>query len=622
MIKSGATHLGQYRLDSKLGSGGMGIVYKATDEKLHREVAIKLLHPHLLQNEDLKERFRREARMHAQLMHPNVVTLLSLYEDGENMAIIMEMIHGKNLKEYLQASQKHSIADLIRISKAILLGLEAAHHIGLVHRDLKPANVLIANSGEIKLMDFGLAKPATGEDDLTQSGATVGSFRYMAPEQILNKPVDTRTDLYAFGILLYQMLTGKLPFDANAQGGGEFEIMEKQVREDPKAPHEINKALPLEISDLVLRLLAKNPDDRPQSCALVRQELDIISQYLSDGVMAPGLMKAPKGASAHSNAQIAKGLFLASMRSIRGWVQPMTQTASNMLHGAATKFPNKAHLQDQWQKKVPNTWKVFVTWGIAFILIALVGWILVSVMSVAERSVKISNPVVLSPPMSDSIKDNQSPSNVAASDSDAKAIVEPVTTAASPETSEATKAVEALPIKPESKPAVTATAKAKPKVEAKKAAAKSQSRVHLATDDVTYKVVRHDGTDATESQTNEFNRGSQVFFEELKAYSGKGGYFTSYKSGQLRLYLDKPVALSRLVIHRASVGRLSFKGGYIKINLQDDKGKWDEVFVREDDDIDVPVTLTKKQLPSLVKGIRFRFRTPEPITIGPIDLVR
>jgi len=634
MIKSGATHLGQYHLDSKLGSGGMGVVYKATDEKLHREVAIKVLHPHLLQNEDLKERFRREARMHAKLMHPNIVTLLSLYEDGENMAIIMEMIHGKNLKEHLQASHKHSIADLIRIAKSILSGLEAAHHIGLVHRDLKPANVLIANSGEIKLMDFGLAKPATGEDDLTQSGATVGSFRYMAPEQILNKPVDTRTDLYAFGILLYQMLTGKLPFDANAQGGGEFEIMEKQVREDPKPPHELNKALPLEISDLVLRLLAKNPDDRPQSCALVRQELDIISQYLSDGVMAPGLMKAPKGASAHSNAQIAKGLFLASVRSVVGWVLPVTQTASKIMHSAVMKFPNKAYLQEQWQEKVPSTWKVFVTWGIALLLIALVGWILVSVMSVAERSIKISSPVVLSPPMSESVQDNKSSSNVVDSGLDAKAVVEPVATADSPKVLEAAKPVEALSMKPVEKPAAIATVKAKPvvkakpivkakpRVSAKKQVANSPSRVRLATDDVAYKVVRHDGSSSTESEKNEFNRGSQVFFEDLKEYSGKGSYFTSYKSGQLRVYLDKPVALSSLVIHRASVGRLSFKGGYIKINLQDDKGKWDEVFIREDDDIDVPVTLTKKQLPSLVKGIRFRFRTPEPITIGPIDLVR
>ncbi|NOR73218.1 MAG: protein kinase, partial [Mariprofundaceae bacterium] len=170
-------HLGNYRLDSKIGEGGMGVVYQAMDEKLNREVAIKVLHPHLLQNENLKERFRREARMHAKLMHQNVVTLLSIYEDGEHMALVMEMVHGKNLKEHIKSNPNLNLIDLVKISDAILAGLEAAHNLGMVHRDLKPANVLISDDGAIKLMDFGLAKPERGEDDLTQSGATVGSFR-------------------------------------------------------------------------------------------------------------------------------------------------------------------------------------------------------------------------------------------------------------------------------------------------------------------------------------------------------------------------------------------------------------------------------------------------------------
>ena len=369
MIKDGTAHLGQYRLDSELGSGGMGIVYRATDEKLHREVAIKVLHPHLLQNEDLKERFRREARMHAQLMHPNVVTLLSLYEDAEHMALIMEMVHGKNLREYLRTAKKHAIIDLVRIAQAILLGLEAAHHIGLVHRDLKPANVLLADNGDIKLMDFGLAKPAKGDDDLTQSGATVGSFRYMAPEQILNQPIDARTDLYAFGILLYQMVTGKLPFDASAQGGGEFEIMEKQVRESPVSPHELNRSLPLEISDLILRLLAKNPNDRPASCTLVHQELDIIARHLSDKAMAPGLSKTSVNIPAHSNAAIAKGLLKASARSIRSKLAKFFGMFISILPRRDLPVLGEG-------SGMPHKWKVVATWGGASLMLVLLGWVL------------------------------------------------------------------------------------------------------------------------------------------------------------------------------------------------------------------------------------------------------
>jgi serine/threonine protein kinase len=144
--------LGPYRIESKLGEGGMGVVYRAIDEKLHREVAIKVLHPQLLQHENLKERFRREARMHARIMHPHIVTLLSLYEDDQHMALVMEMIHGKNLKEYLSEHPRLDLSEIVRIAEAILSGLDAAHRQGMVHRDLKPANVMLASNGGTKLM--------------------------------------------------------------------------------------------------------------------------------------------------------------------------------------------------------------------------------------------------------------------------------------------------------------------------------------------------------------------------------------------------------------------------------------------------------------------------------------
>ena len=599
MIKDGTAHLGQYRLDSELGSGGMGIVYRATDEKLHREVAIKVLHPHLLQNEDLKERFRREARMHAQLMHPNVVTLLSLYEDADHMALIMEMVHGKNLREYLRTAKKHAIIDLVRIAQAILLGLEAAHHIGLVHRDLKPANVLLADNGDIKLMDFGLAKPAKGDDDLTQSGATVGSFRYMAPEQILNQPIDARTDLYAFGILLYQMMTGKLPFDASAQGGGEFEIMEKQVREHPVSPHELNRSLPLEISDLILRLLAKSPDDRPASCALVHQELDIIARHLSDKVMAPGLSKTSVNIPTHSNASIAKGLLKASIRSVRS-------KFSTFFGMFIALLPRRDLPSSGEDSGMPHKWKLVATWGGAFLMIALLGWVLVSVMDVAERPVMISEPAVQK---TASVSHEKQPD-----------VIKPKLGAELVE--KAKDALQTPVVKKVEPVAVTVKKSIQPKkVRKPKKVIRAKPAARSITYSVGYKVTRSDGSKVDISKPHEFKGGKRLYFESLKSYRGKE-LFTSYKKGQIRLYLNKPVKLRKIVLRKASVGRLNFKGGYVKLAVQDAKHKWHEIFIRKDDDVDIAVTISKAKLPDEIRGVRLRFRTPEPITIGPVDLIR
>lgn len=614
MIKDGTAHLGQYILDSELGSGGMGIVYRATDEKLHREVAIKVLHPHLLQNEDLKERFRREARMHAQLMHPNVVTLLSLYEDAEHMALIMEMVHGKNLREYLRTAKKHALTDLIAVAQSILLGLEAAHQIGLVHRDLKPANVLLADNGDVKLMDFGLAKPAKGDDDLTQSGATVGSFRYMAPEQILNQPIDARTDLYAFGILLYQMVTGKLPFDASAQGGGEFEIMEKQVRESPVAPHELNSSLPLEISDLILRLLAKNPNDRPDMCSLVHQELAIIARDLPDKVMAPGLSKASVSIPTHSNASIAKGLLKASVRSVNSKFTKVFEILFSLLAKSGV-------LASGLGKYTSPKWKVMATWGGGFLVLALLGWALISVMSVAERPGIVPTPAT----QESAVAKNEKQFKIKPETKvEAVAITKKEAEIPVPQQLEPVAAVTA-PVAEQLKPAVNVK-KNKPAKKARKPkpAKKVKKTKHVArsiTYSVGYKVTRSDGSDVDISKPHEFKGGKHLYFASLKDYRGKE-FFTAYKKGQIRLYLDKAVTLRKIVIQKASVGKLNFKGGYVKLAVQDDKRKWHKVFSRKDDDVDAAVTISKSKLPENIIGVRLRFRSPEPITIGPIDLIR
>ncbi|MFC1626249.1 serine/threonine-protein kinase [Pseudomonadota bacterium] len=595
-------HLGDYRLDSKLGEGGMGVVYQSMDEKLHREVAIKVLHPHLLQNDNLKERFRREARMHAKLMHQNVVTLLSIYEDSEHMALVMEMVHGKNLKEYIRVNPNLSLAELVKISDAILAGLEAAHQMGMVHRDLKPANVLISDEGAIKLMDFGLAKPERGEDDLTQSGATVGSFRYMAPEQILNQPVDARTDLYAFGILLYQVCTGKLPFDATAGGGGEFEIMEKQVREAPVPPHELVPSLPMPLSDLILQLLAKNAADRPANCDAVRKALhSMLKQDPAEQRIHPVRMPT-RQANDDSSAEIAKGLLRALWQSVYGTFRTATEAVKPGISRIQSRIkPGITQMQGSIKKSVTllpvsKQWQAPLTWGVIVLFVVLLGWTLVSVMDLAGDSA------------------NREPSQV---ENSVKPDVAKSSTVKAEETPQSTLKKELAVVE---KPKVTAKPAAKPKTITKSKPKPVVRAARSITYSVAHKVKRSDNSDVGKS--NEFRGGSRLWFTSLKDYKWKEK-FRSYKKGETRLYLDKPVRLSRIVLKKASVGRLSFKGGEVSLEVQNSRGQWTEVFIRKDDDVDIAVTITKpSSVLRDVKGVRLRFKTPEPIRIGPIDLIR
>jgi len=503
----------------------MGVVYRARDEKLNREVAVKVLHPQMLKQQSLMERFRREARMHAKIIHPNIVTLLSLYEDGEHMALVMEMVHGKNLKEYLRQNPRPVLLDVIRIAEAVCSGLEAAHKLGVVHRDLKPANILLAADGAIKLMDFGLAKPEQGGDDLTQSGATVGSFRYMAPEQILNQPIDARTDLYALGILMYQMTTGKLPFNASA--GGEFEILEKQVRHDPDSPRKLNVALPAAMSDLILALLAKDPDKRPASCEAVHKIL--------------------RGIAMRAEHPRANGVY---------------------------------SLSDRFQMP-------FV-WGMIIILMSGLGWGLTRLVPMPER---------------------------------ASPVPEGNLRAARPATSVASgkKAGQTVK-KAQMKASVEKSAKRKTIVRREKVSGATRSSARSVTYHVPHRLLRSDGGKASGGK-HEFRGGTRVYFKSLADYPLKDK-IRMFRSGWIRLYLKKPVKLSRIVIHRASVGRRTFKGGEIKLEVEDSRGHWRTLLDRKDHDIDRPLSIRKsRKALAHVKGVRFKFKTPEPITIGPIDLL-
>ncbi|MDQ6989556.1 MAG: protein kinase [Mariprofundaceae bacterium] len=275
----GHARLGDYVLLEKIGQGGMGIVFRAIHEPLKKEVAIKVLNPKSFGDVEQMERFRRETRMHAQLQHPNIIEFLDVYEDGGAFALVMELLKGCNLKEYLNHRGPLALPETIHISTSILAALNKAHMRDVVHRDLKPSNVFITNDGVTKLMDFGLAKTTFATEDITDSGATVGTYLYMAPEQILGQEIGVATDLYAFGITLYRMCTGSLPFTSN--GGGEFEIMEKQVRQPPQHPQTLNSKIPDSLAELIMQLLAKKPEQRPASCAVVMKSLQAMGEAAS-----------------------------------------------------------------------------------------------------------------------------------------------------------------------------------------------------------------------------------------------------------------------------------------------------------------------------------------------------
>jgi beta-lactam-binding protein with PASTA domain len=258
---------GRYRVMRKLGSGGMADVYLAEDEELGRRVAIKILNDRHANDEQFVERFRREAKNAAGLSHPNIV---SIYDRGEaegTYYIAMEFLEGRTLKELLIARGPMGIADAIAFVRQILNALRFAHRKGVVHRDIKPHNVMVDGDGRLKVTDFGIAR--AGASQMTEAGAIVGTAQYLSPEQARGAPVDQRSDLYSIGIVLYEMLTGHVPFT----GDTPVEIAMKHLSDTPRPPSTIRPEIPPDLDMIALRALAKNPDDRFQTAEEMDAEL-------------------------------------------------------------------------------------------------------------------------------------------------------------------------------------------------------------------------------------------------------------------------------------------------------------------------------------------------------------
>ena len=278
------TSLGPYQIESPLGAGGMGEVYKATDTRLDRTVAIKVLPEHVANDPDLKQRFEREARTVAALNHPHICTLYDIGKEGEIDYLVMEYLDGQTLAQRLEKGAL-PLDQALTVAIEIADALDKAHRQGIVHRDLKPANIMLTKAGA-KLLDFGLAKLkptdqagglsalATQSAGLTGEGKILGTLQYMAPEQLEGKEADARTDIFAFGATVYEMVTGQKAFTADSQASLIAAILEHE----PAPLSELRPIAPSALDRLVTICLAKDPEDRWQSTRDVGRELSWILQ--------------------------------------------------------------------------------------------------------------------------------------------------------------------------------------------------------------------------------------------------------------------------------------------------------------------------------------------------------
>ncbi|MFF4092549.1 protein kinase [Streptomyces sp. NPDC001834] len=302
---------GRYQLRDLLGEGGMASVYLAYDTALDRQVAIKTLHTELGREQSFRERFRREAQAVAKLQHTNIVSVFDTGEDELGGAlmpyIVMEYVEGQPLGSVLHADiQKYGAmpADkALKVASDVLAALDTSHEMGLVHRDIKPGNVMMTKRGVVKVMDFGIARAMqSGVTSMTQTGMVVGTPQYLSPEQALGRGVDARSDLYSVGIMLFQLLTGRLPFDADSP----LAIAYAHVQEEAVAPSTINRAITPAMDALVARALKKNPNERFPSAAAMQDE---IARVLSAGGQQGAPVIVAGGGPVNSGSGVGSTVF-------------------------------------------------------------------------------------------------------------------------------------------------------------------------------------------------------------------------------------------------------------------------------------------------------------------------
>ena len=322
--------LGRYDLIRVLGKGAMGLVYEGRDPNLDRRVAIKTIKVENLSDEAAAEyevRFRTEARSAARLQHPNIVSVYDSDRDGDIAFLVMEFVEGDDLKHHLDKGEVYTLQQTLGIMGDLLSALSYAHSQKIVHRDIKPANLLVQASGSIKLADFGVARIQDSGDATRTQGSIVGTLKYMSPEQLEGRPIDARADLFAAGVVLYQLLTSQRPFD----GDTDFAVIQKIVNHTPAAATFYNPKLPPAIDAVVAKALAKSRDMRYASAPDFLTALQIACQDATDISIAPSAVLPVKGSNTTWTATMMPGESLVATESGVG-------TGSGISSGTSTSL--------------------------------------------------------------------------------------------------------------------------------------------------------------------------------------------------------------------------------------------------------------------------------------------
>ncbi|HEY0826511.1 MAG TPA: Stk1 family PASTA domain-containing Ser/Thr kinase [Bacilli bacterium] len=348
---------GRYEIIERIGEGGMALVYKALDILLNRKVAIKILRNQYVNDEEFIRRFRREAQSAASLSHPNIVSIYDVGQEGEIHYIVMEYIEGINLNDKIKGRGPLQVEEAIKISSQICDALDHAHHNRIIHRDIKPHNILIGKNGRIKVTDFGIAR-AAASTDITQTGSVIGSVHYFSPEHAKGTTQGEESDLYSLGIVLYQMVTGKLPFI----GESPISVALKHLQEDMEEPRKINPLIPQSMENIIIKAMRKRPDQRYHSA---KQMLDDLESCL-----LPEKRNEPKIAFL-DNEGIDEGKTIV-IPALRG------NTLKSQLKIEDPRVSGNEHAWVELEEANKGGWLKIIVWAIVIMILLLLMWFGVS----------------------------------------------------------------------------------------------------------------------------------------------------------------------------------------------------------------------------------------------------